>query len=255
MPLGRGISSTRTPPSSRNSQLDNHLQFVWSPGFYLPIISQPFLLYKQDDNREATANQVPVWIGCSDSRVPETTLLGLQPGDVFVHRNIANVVAPGDNSVFAVVEYAVVHLKVQHIVLCGHTCCGGAAAALGSGPVGGVLDRWLAPLKQVRRANHDELSKIKDDGERAVKLAELNVKTGVDILMSDLVVEEAIKKRGLKVHGVLYDIGSGRIRDLGVGNATQKASSGTGVSEEGEIVKGSHGMLVFKDDGVAMTVR
>jgi len=218
--------------------------------------------YKQHQNPsffpKLAAGQSPsiLWIGCSDSRVPETTLLGLQPGDVFVHRNIANVVNASDINVSAVIEYAVAHLKVKHIVICGHTCCGGAAAALGDSRVGGVLDRWLAPMRHLRRVNKDELSNMKDDSERAVKLAELNVKSGVETLLNNEVVDEAVNQRGLKIHGVLYDISCGRIRDLGVGNATQTASSGTGVSAEGEVVKGSHGMLVFKDDGVAaMTVR
>lgn len=196
-----------------------------------------------------------VWIGCSDSRVPETTLLGLQPGDVFVHRNIANVVSPTDISVSAVVEYAVKHLKVSHIVLCGHTSCGGAAAALGDGQVGGVLDTWLTPLKAVRKTNLAELDSIKDSGKRAVRLAELNVERGVETLLSMFAVEEGIKERGLKVHGVLYDIGCGKIRDLGCGNAGSKGIGGTDEASEGEIVKGKHAMLVFRDSGASMKVQ
>lgn len=197
-----------------------------------------------------------VWIGCSDSRVPETTLLGLQPGDVFVHRNIANVVSPTDISISAVVEYAVKHLKVSHIVLCGHTSCGGAAAALGDSQVGGVLDTWLTPLKAVRKANLAELDGIKDTGKRGVRLAELNVERGVETLLSMFVVEEAVKERGLKVHGVLYDIGCGRIRDLGCGNAgSQNTVGGTDGSSDGEIVKGKHAMLVFRDSGASMRVQ
>jgi len=196
-----------------------------------------------------------LWIGCSDSRVPETTLLGLQPGDVFVHRNIANVVSPTDISVSAVVEYAVKHLKVSHIVLCGHTSCGGAAAALGDSQVGGVLDTWLTPLKAVRKANLAELDAIKDAGKRAVKLAELNVQRGVEILLSMYVVEEAIEERGLKVHGVVYDIGCGRIRDLGCGNAGSKGINSVDGSSEGEIVTGKHAMLVFRESGASMKVQ
>jgi len=196
-----------------------------------------------------------LWIGCSDSRVPETTLLGLQPGDVFVHRNIANVVSPTDISVSAVVEYAVKHLKVSHIVLCGHTSCGGAAAALGDGQVGGVLDTWLTPLKAVRKTNLAELDSIKDSGKRAVRLAELNVERGVETLLSMFAVEEGIKERGLKVHGVLYDIGCGKIRDLGCGNAGSKGIGGTDEASEGEIVQGKHAMLVFRDSGASMKVQ
>jgi carbonic anhydrase len=197
-----------------------------------------------------------VWIGCSDSRVPETTLLGLQPGDVFVHRNIANVVSPTDISISAVVEYAVKHVKVSHIVLCGHTCCGGAAAALGDSQVGGVLDTWLTPLKAVRKANLAELDGIKDVGKRGIRLAELNVERGVETLLSMFTVEEAIRERGLKVHGVLYDIGCGKIRDLAYGNAgSGKAINGVNGASEGEIVKGTHAMLVFRDSGASMKIQ
>jgi len=161
-----------------------------------------------------------LWLGCSDSRVPETTLLGLQPGDVFVHRNIANIVSPTDINSEAVIEYAVVHLKVKHIVLCGHTSCGGVGAALGDARVGGVLDTWLTPLKALRKKNQEELNAIEDSGERAIRLAELNVAVGVDTLLSNYVVEEAVKERGLQVHGVVYDIACGKLRDLGVGTTT-----------------------------------
>lgn len=160
-----------------------------------------------------------LWLGCSDSRVPETTLLGLQPGEVFVHRNIANIVSSTDINSEAVIEYAVVHLKVKHIVLCGHTGCGGAGAALGDTRVGGVLDTWLTPLKALRKKHQVELEAIEDSGKRAVRLAELNVIAGVDTLLNNYVVEEAVKERGLQVHGVVYDIACGKLRDLGVGTS------------------------------------
>ena len=182
--------------------------------------------------------------------MPETTVLGLQPGDVFVHRNIANIVSATDINSQAVIEYAVAHLKVKHIVLCGHTCCGGAGAALGDDKVGGVLDTWLAPLKQIRHKNAAELLKIEDEKKRAVRLAELNVAAGVETLLSNYVVEEAVRTRGLLVHGCIYDIASGRLRDLGVGNS--KAANVVGIKE---VVHGQHGMLVFQDDGAAMAVR
>jgi carbonic anhydrase len=197
-----------------------------------------------------------LWLGCSDSRVPETTLLGLQPGDVFVHRNIANIISPTDINSSAVIEYAVVHLKVKHIVLCGHTSCGGAAAALGDARVGGVLDTWLTPLKVVRKDNKVELEGITDAGKRAVRLAELNVIKGVETLMSNYVVDEAIRERGLEVHGVLYDISCGKIRDLGVGiSKSASAALGGKEAEKTEVVRGKHGMLAFGGDGATMTVR
>ncbi|KAG7286590.1 hypothetical protein NEMBOFW57_008901 [Staphylotrichum longicolle] len=176
-----------------------------------------------------------LWLGCSDSRCPETTILGLQPGDVFVHRNIANIISPTDINTSAVIEYAVVHLKVKHVVLCGHTACGGAVAALGDGRVGGVLDTWLTPLKAVKMAHAEELGAIKDDAARAVRIAELNVEAGVRVLMANGVVQDAIRERGLEVHGCLFDIGCGRIRDLGFGTrAKGRGSAGPGGGGEGE---------------------
>lgn len=182
--------------------------------------------------------------------------MGLQPGDVFVHRNIANIVSPTDINSSAVIEYAVVHLKVQHIVLCGHTSCGGAAAALGDSKVGGVLDTWLTPLKRTRRENKTELEAISDNGARAARLAELNVANGVETLLANYVVDEAIKERGLQVHGVLYDIACGKIRDLGVGNSKKGLSNEEESAEEKlEVVRGNHGMLVFGEKSAAMAVR
>ncbi|RDW89000.1 carbonic anhydrase-2 [Coleophoma cylindrospora] len=204
------------------------------------------------------AGQSPsiLWLGCSDSRVPETTLLGLQPGDVFVHRNIANVISPTDINSSAVIEYAVAHLKVSHIVLCGHTCCGGAAAALGDSRVGGVLDTWLTPLKAIRRDHAEELAAIKDAGDRAIRLAELNVEKGVQNLLANYVVEEHIRTRNIKVHGVVYDIASGKIRDLRVGNASAMPGAGKEMAAPSkmEVLQGNHGVLIFKEGGSAMTV-
>lgn len=169
--------------------------------------------------QQLSAGQTPsiLWLGCSDSRVPETTVLNLQPGDVFVHRNIANIISPTDINSEAVIEYAVVHLRVMHIVLCGHTYCGGAGAALGDSTIGGVLDTWIAPLKQIVKRNKTELMKIEDGKQRARKLAEWNVAAGVETLLSNHVVDEAIRTRGLQVHGCIFDIASGRLEDLGVG--------------------------------------
>jgi carbonic anhydrase len=195
----------------------------------------------------------PVWLGCSDSRVPETTLLGLQPGDVFTHRNIANILSPTDLSFLSVLEYAVSHIKVEHIVLCGHTGCGGCLGVLSDSRIGGVLDAWLTPLKSVRMANEAELKEIQGGKERAKRLAELNVQRGVEVLLSTWVVEEAVRERGVQVHGVLYDIGCGKINDLGFGNSGKRIPGK--VAEEAEIVTGNHGMLVFGGGGASMAIR
>ncbi|EEH40697.2 carbonic anhydrase [Paracoccidioides lutzii Pb01] len=163
----------------------------------------------------ATAQHPEIlWIGCSDSRCPETAILGLQPGDVFVHRNIANVIHYNDMSSACVIEYAVVYLKVKHIVLCGHTSCGGIAAALANKRLG-LLDSWLMPLRRLREQNLYLLNDL-NTSEAAEKLAEINVRQGLRTLKENSGVLDAIQERGLKLHGVLYDVGSGILRELDV---------------------------------------
>lgn len=191
-----------------------------------------------------------LWLGCSDSRCPETTILGLQPGDVFVHRNIANIISATDINTSAVIEYAVMHLKVKHVVLCGHTACGGANAALGDSRVGGVLDTWLTPLKAVRQANAAELDAISDAKDRVVRIAEMNVEAGVKVLMANANIQDAIQERGLQVHGCIFDLASGRMKDLGYGNAAKGPQSG-----DGEVVRGRHATLVFRGGNASMTAR
>ncbi|KAK3384277.1 carbonic anhydrase [Lasiosphaeria ovina] len=190
-----------------------------------------------------------LWLGCSDSRCPETTILGLQPGDVFVHRNIANIISPTDINTSAVIEYAVAILKVKHVVLCGHTTCGGAAAALSDSRVGGVLDTWLTPLKAIRQEHAEELDAIKDDAARAVRIAEFNVEAGVKVLLANFTVQEAIRDRGLEVHGCLFDIASGRIRDLGYGT---KGGRGFGGDGSDDMVRGKYAQLVFRGGNASM---
>lgn len=212
--------------------------------------------YKSHQNPEffpkLASGQSPkiLWLGCSDSRCPETTILGMQPGDVFVHRNIANIISPTDINTSAVIEFAVIYLKVKHVVLCGHTGCGGAAAALSNQRVGGVLDTWITPLKAVRSANREELDAIRDDKARAIRIAELNVQKGIETLMANVTIQEAIQERGLDVHGVLFDIGTGRIKDLGFG--TRKLGAG-GASAD-EVVRGRHATLVFRGGNASMKI-
>lgn len=173
-----------------------------------------------------------------------------------MHRNIANIISPTDINTSAVIEYAVAHLQVKHVVLCGHSSCGGAAAALSDARVGGVLDTWLTPLKAVRNANSEELNGIRDDKARAVRMAELNVEQGVKVLLANATIEEHVKKRGLQVHGTLFDLASGRMRDLGHGTSkiSKIAHAGVtdGTGEVGEIIRGRHATLVFRSDGAAM---
>ncbi|KAK3349915.1 carbonic anhydrase [Lasiosphaeria hispida] len=228
-----------------------------NPFLYALSSNNAWAGYKAHQNpsffSKLASGQTPqiLWLGCSDSRCPETTILGLQPGDVFVHRNIANIISPTDINTSAVIEYAVIHLMVKHVVLCGHSSCGGAAAALSDSRVGGVLDTWLTPLKAVRYAHAEELAAITDDKKRTVRIAELNVEAGVKVLMANFTIQDAIRDRGLEVHGTLFDIGSGRIRDLGFGT---RGSTGFDGSSD-EVVRGKHAQLVFRGGNAKMAVR
>jgi carbonic anhydrase len=153
-----------------------------------------------------------LWIGCADSRCPETTILGANPGDVFVHRNIANVIHHNDLSSAAVIEYAVKYLKVKHVVLCGHTCCGGVSAALGNKKLG-IIDPWLMPLRRLREENLEVLEAL-DPKEAVLKLVKLNVLQGVRALKENPTIIEAMQDRDLEVHGLLYDIATGVLQEL-----------------------------------------
>ena len=153
-----------------------------------------------------------LWFGCSDSRVPENTLLDLDPGNVFSHRNIANVLPPTDINSQSVLAYAVEHLKVKHIVVCGHIGCGGVAAALANGKLG-LLDTWLAPVRKLREENWHHWEHLKPE-ERAVRLVEANVHAGVRTVRENAVVIEGSHGWGLQVHGFVYDVGTGLLREL-----------------------------------------
>jgi len=154
-----------------------------------------------------------LYIGCSDSRVTAEDLMGLGTGDVFVHRNIANMVTGTDLNVMSVVEYAVVHLKVEHIVVCGHYACGGVKAAMQSQDIG-ILNPWLRNIRDVYRIHRDELNAITSEDEKYDKLVELNVQEQCINLIKTAAVQKAIRERGLKVHGWVFDIHSGKLIDL-----------------------------------------
>jgi carbonic anhydrase len=171
---------------------------------------------KPDFFKTLAGGQSPevLWIGCADSRVPETTVCDCGPGDIFVHRNIANIVHANDFSVGSVIDYAVDHLKVKHIVICGHTKCGGAAASLGDADLGDNLNSWLKPLRELRKKHQAELDQISSADDKAVKLAELNVKNGLEILRQKPTISRAIESRGLGLQGLIYDIGAGELKVL-----------------------------------------
>jgi len=154
-----------------------------------------------------------LYIGCSDSRVTAEDLMGLGPGDVFVHRNIANMVVGTDSNCMSVVNYAVTQLKVNHVVVCGHYACGGVKAAMQSADLG-VLNGWLRNIRDVYRIHHDELNAIKDEEEKYDRLVELNVKEQCVNLIKTAAVQKAYRDRGLKVHGWVFDVHTGKLIDL-----------------------------------------
>jgi carbonic anhydrase len=156
-----------------------------------------------------------LYIGCSDSRVTAEDLMGLGPGDVFVHRNIANMVISIDLNSMSVINYAVDHLKVNHVVVCGHYGCGGVKAAMQSADLG-VLNPWLRNIRDVYRIHKDELNAIKDEDKRYDRLVELNVKEQCVNLIKTAAVQKANRDRDLKVHGWVFDIHTGQLIDLNI---------------------------------------
>jgi carbonic anhydrase len=157
-----------------------------------------------------------LWIGCSDSRVPANQITGTEPGEVFVHRNIANMVVHSDMNMLSVLSYAVDVLKVKHIIVCGHYGCGGVMAAMKNQQFG-LIDNWLRHIKDVYRYHHVELDAIADENERARRFVEVNVQEQVHDLGKTSIVQNAWKRnQPLHIHGWVYDIHDGIIDDLGV---------------------------------------
>jgi len=164
---------------------------------------------------ELSKGQTPefLYIGCSDSRVTAEDLMGIQPGQAFVHRNVANLVNNVDLNVMTVLNYSVRHLKVNHIVVCGHYNCGGVKAAMQPADMG-ILNPWLRNIRDVYRTHRDELNAIEDEAKRYDRLVELNVQEQCVNLLKTAAVQEAITQRGLTVHGWVFDIRSGKLVDL-----------------------------------------
>lgn len=157
-----------------------------------------------------------LWIGCADSRVPANQIVGLQPGEVFVHRNIANVVVHTDFNCLSVIEYAVAVLKVKHIIVCGHYGCGGVKAASQNRYLG-LIDNWLRHIRDVRQKHIEVLRSINDDAERFDRMCELNVVEQAHNVCHTTVVQEAWQRgQELAVHGWIYKIQDGLIRDMNV---------------------------------------
>lgn len=179
------------------------------------------LEYRESDPQffeKLAAQQTPeyLWIGCSDSRVPASELVGVGPGDMFVHRNIANVVANGDFNCLSVLEYAVAILKIRHIIVCGHYGCGGVKAALDNSHVG-LIDNWLRYIRDVRQKYSEELDAIESVHARHNRLCELNVIEQVANVCHTTIVQQAWEQgQELSVHGWIYGMRDGLITDLNV---------------------------------------
>jgi carbonic anhydrase len=154
-----------------------------------------------------------LYIGCSDSRVTAEELMGVGPGDAFIHRNIANMVSSLDLSAMSVINYALSHLKVNHVVVCGHYYCGGVKAAMESQDLG-LLNPWLRNIRDVYRLHRDELNTITDEEEKYKRLVELNVQEQCVNVIKTADTQKAIRERGLTVHGWVFDIHSGKLIDL-----------------------------------------
>jgi carbonic anhydrase len=156
-----------------------------------------------------------LWIGCSDSRVPANQIVGLSPGDVFVHRNVANVVVHTDLNCLSVLQYAVEVLAVRHVIVCGHYGCGGVEAAL-EGSRHGLIDNWLRHVQDVQAKHAAEISSLPEE-RRLARMCELNVIEQVANVCQTTVVEDAWERgQQLTVHGVVYDLTDGLLEDLGV---------------------------------------
>jgi carbonic anhydrase len=157
-----------------------------------------------------------LWIGCSDSRVPANEIIGAPPGEVFVHRNIANMVVHSDMNLLSVLDYAVNVLEVKHIIVCGHYGCGGVQTAMSNSHVG-LIDNWIRHIKDVYRMNYNELQVIEDSKDRVNRFIELNVFEQVCNLAKTSIVQAAWERKAdLHLHGWVYDVADGLIKDLNV---------------------------------------
>jgi carbonic anhydrase len=168
--------------------------------------------------RRLTGQQTPqyLWIGCSDSRVPANEIVGLDPGEIFVHRNVANLAPPQDANYLSVLQFAVEVLRVKHVIVTGHYGCGGVAAAVDDHRHG-LIDHWLHPIREVAEERRDELEAIADSTERHHRLCELNVMRQVKNVASDIFVQDAwARGQDICVHGWIYSLATGLVTDLEV---------------------------------------
>lgn len=179
-----------------------------------------------------------LWIGCSDSRVPANEITGTNPGDIFVHRNIANMVVHSDMNLLSVLDYAVNILKVKHVIVCGHYGCGGVKAAMTNEQYG-LVDNWLRHIKDVYRLHQEELDDISDEEKRFNRFVELNVIEQVFDLSKTSIIQNAWRSRELPmVHGWVYDLRTGILQDLGV-SMTSKSKMPDIYNVTGKVVAGT----------------
>lgn len=193
--------------------LDNNKQWVESQ---LSIDPEYF--------KDLSKGQNPplLWIGCSDSRVPANEIIGAKPGDVFVHRNIANMVVHSDMNMLSVLDYAVSVLKVKHVIVCGHYGCGGIKAAMENNSIG-IIDNWIRHIKDVYRFHKPELDAMDNEEERFNKFVEINVREQVLDLAKTSIVQSAWKiGQVLTLHGWVYGLNSGYVTDLDVNFSSNK---------------------------------
>ena len=162
-----------------------------------------------------------LWIGCSDSRVPANQIVGLLPGEMFVHRNVANVVGQADLNCLSTIQFAVDILRVRHIIVCGHYGCGGVLASL-RGDNLGLVDNWLRQVQDVRLKHREQIDALESEAERHARLCELNVIEQVLNVGRTTIVQDAWARQGpLTVHGWIYDVGDGLLRSLGLRVASE----------------------------------
>jgi len=181
------------------------------------------------DRLKDTQTPPLLWIGCSDSRVPANEIIGAMPGEVFVHRNIANMVVHSDMNMLSVLDYSVNILKVKHIIVCGHYGCGGVKAAMGSTPVG-IIDNWIRHIKDSYRFGKDEVEAIKNEKERFKYFVEFNTKQQVLNLAVTSIVQQAWSNgQDLAIHGWVYGLDSGLVKDLEVNFSSHDDIMNSGV--------------------------
>lgn len=176
-------------------------------------------LLSRDPNyfKKLSREQCPkyLWVGCSDSRVPANEILGLEPGELFVHRNVANLFPHSDFNCLSVLQYAVDYLNIEHVIVCGHYGCGGVSAAMSQRQLG-LVDNWLRHVKDVYAQSREELDLIANLDKRYDRLAELNVIQQVMNVCHTTIVQNAwARKQHLCVHGWMYEISTGKIKDIG----------------------------------------